>query len=93
MVPARNRLIVERSRRHNHNKPCQGCEPGADDIWRELIQAAGHDENPIDLFSRTLRSYPASPRRICPLHRDEFYDDLRALDREVRRELPPLPPL
>lgn len=63
------------------------------DVWRELLLAAGHDKNPIDSFTRTLRSYPASPRRICPLHRDEFYDTLRALDQDVRRELPPLPPL
>lgn len=47
------------------------------DVWRELLLAAGHDKNPIDSFTRTLRSYPASPRRICPLHRDEFYDTLR----------------
>ena len=62
------------------------------DIWRELLLAAGHDKNPIDSFTRTLRSYPMSPRHICPLHRDEFHDALREWDRQVRRELPPLPP-
>ncbi|KAG0662400.1 hypothetical protein C6P46_003346 [Rhodotorula mucilaginosa] len=84
LVPARNRFIIERSRRYNHDKLCEDCQPGVADVWRELLLAAGHDKNPIDSFTRTLRSYPASPRRICPLHRDEFYDTLRALDQDVR---------
>jgi hypothetical protein len=98
LVPARNRFIIERSRRYNHDKLCEDCQPGVADVI--LIVPCRQEELPPDVRHPWLailakfvmiipaRSYPASPRRICPLHRDEFYDTLRALDQDVRRELP-----